>query len=516
MPRIFARLRTRLLISYVLVLLLTLVVIGVALVFVLRSMPMLTEATSLRLYNLLQQIETVQDQQGDIIAERGPTLAQRRILNGLANRLRMRLILADAHGAVSFDSRRNYTVGSQLDLDVKPYTPPDLFVDAQAIAARRGILRNPDDSEWVFVGQTPDPARPEKQLFIVAIKAPRLLSPMEAFQYYAPDFARPLFQAGLIGLIFAFIMSAIVARSVARPLQDLAKAAVAVARGHLDHRVPARGPREVRTLAESFNQMAAQVQETQQMQRDFLANVTHDLRTPLTSIQGFSQAIIEGVASDPAAAQRAAKIIHDETGRLNRMVQELLELARIEAGRLNMTRHTIRLHEVLNAVGERLMPHAQEKGLALVLDIAPLPAIAGDGDRLVQVYTNLIDNALKHTPSGGIVTLRAMQQDGGALVQVSDTGEGIPAADLPHVFDRFYQVDKSRQRAQREGTGLGLAIAKGVMDAHGGRIWVESKEGVGTTFSTWFPLPASDSTTITARRRSGLFKPPLPKAATER
>src|SRR6185369_13313190 len=129
---------------------------------------------------------------------------------------------------------------------------------------------------------------------------------------------------------------------------------------------------EVRTVAEAFNQMTLQVQETQKAQRDFLANVTHDLRTPLTSIQGFSQAIIDGVASNPSAAQRAAHIIHDEAGRLNRMVQELLDLARIEAGRLNMTRHSIRLSELLNAIGERLAPRAAEKGLTFVVEVPSL------------------------------------------------------------------------------------------------------------------------------------------------
>jgi two-component system sensor histidine kinase ResE len=256
-------------------------------------------------------------------------------------------------------------------------------------------------------------------------------------------------------------------------------------------------------VAETFNQMTQQVEETQQAQRDFLANVTHDLRTPLTSIQGFSQAIIDGVASNPSAAQRAAQIIHDEAGRLNRMVQELLDLARIEVGRLSMTRNSIQISEIFRNVGERLQLKAHEKGLNLTMDIPELPSIAGDGDRLAQVFTNLVDNAIKHTPEGGKIMLVANLNGNGVITQIRDTGEGIPASDLPHIFDRFYQVDKSRQR--REGVGLGLTITKEIVDAHGGRIWAESQEGSGTNFSAWFPLPASDVTTI-VRRRSGLFK----------
>ncbi len=511
----FNHLRARLLASYILILVLTLVTIGVSLVLVLRSRPLLTDTRSLALSALVQQLDALEEQ-GNAIPDAGPTLAQRARLNTLDRRLKsVRIILANGRGVVSYDSKHIYTYGSQLIAESQPYSP-DPNTPSSMTPMVRGVLSSPDNSDWLFVGQAPNPANPQAQVFMVAVRAPRLLSFPEMLQYYGSDLLAPLLEAGLIGLVFAVIMSVIVARGLARPLQDVSKAASELAKGRLDERVPVRGPRETRTLAEAFNRMAQQVGETQKAQRDFLANVTHDLRTPLTSIQGFSQAIIDGVASNPSAAQRAAQIIYDEAGRLNRMVQELLDLARIEAGRLNMTRHVVRLTELLGGVGERLAPRAQEKGLTLVTDIPTLPSIAGDGDRLVQVYTNLIDNAIKHTPPGGRIVLRAALQDNGVLVQVSDTGEGIPAADLPHVFDRFYQVDKSRQREKRDGTGLGLAITKGIVDAHGGKLWVESQEGQGTTFSTWFPALASDSTTIVARRRSGLFKTPAPRPVPDR
>src|SRR5579871_851091 len=264
-------------------------------------------------------------------------------------------------------------------------------------------------------------------LLMVATPAPHTLSGTEMLQYYEQDLGTPLLEAGVIGLVVAFGLSLLITRSVARPLQDVATAAASLAQGHLDQKAPVSGPREVRTVAEAFNQMAQQMQETQKAQRDFLANVTHDLRTPLTSIQGFSQAIIDGVASNPSAAQRAARIIHDEAGRLNRMVQELLDLARIEAGRLNMTRQSVSLEEILRSVGENLTPRAADKGLTLVVNVPSLPMIAGDGDRLTQVYTNLVDNAIKHTPSGGTVTVRAALHENGILAQIADTGEGIPA-----------------------------------------------------------------------------------------
>jgi signal transduction histidine kinase len=294
---------------------------------------------------------------------------------------------------------------------------------------------------------------------------------------------------------------------VARPLKDVADTADAIARGEHDRIAPTRGPAEVKTLAVAFNEMIRQVNDSQQAQRDFLANVSHDLRTPLTSIQGFSQAIIDGVAANPDAAQKSATIIHAEAARMYRMVEELLDLARIEAGRMTMTRHGVRIGELVGAVGEKLSMVARDRGIHLVTEVAPqMPTIAGDGDRLSQVLTNLVDNAIKHTPMGGVITLRAQTQDNGVLITVQDTGEGIPFADLPHIFDRFYQVDKSRQR--RDGAGLGLTICYEIVQAHGGKLWAESVEREWTRFSVWLPLAPAESSTVLKRRSEVLKRKP--------
>jgi signal transduction histidine kinase len=365
------------------------------------------------------------------------------------------------------------------------------------------MLRTPDGVGWVFVG---DPIRPGQYAILVAVRLPRQTQVVDALLAdYGDILIAPLVQAALIGIGIAIFLSILITRSVSRPLQKVAEAATAVAEGDLGQRAPVQGPREVRIVAEAFNQMTNEVATTQQAQRDFLANVTHDLRTPLTSIQGFSQAIMDGVAADPASAQRAAQIIYDESGRLNRMVQDLLDLARVEAGRFNMTKHTLRLHDLLRAVGERLSPKAAEKSVRMIVDVPTLPLIAGDGDRLVQVFTNLIDNGIKHTGTGGTITVQAATKDGGVLVKVRDTGEGIPGSDLPHIFERFYQVDKSRQR--RQGAGLGLTISRQIVEAHGGKISVESVEGLGTVFSVWLPaLPEGQAVTPA----SGVRKRPTP------
>jgi signal transduction histidine kinase len=342
--------------------------------------------------------------------------------------------------------------------------------------------------------------QPDTLFVMVAAPVPRP-SLRQVFRSFGNTFFVPLVEAGLIGLVIAVGLAVLIAGSVARPLQRISQAARQIAQGDYQQRVPASGPREVRALATSFNEMVGRVAATQQVQRDFLANVSHDLRTPLTSIQGFSQAIAEGVTSDPESAQRAAQIIHDEAARLHRMVESLLDLARIEAGEMNMLRSAITPSDLLHGIGESLSVKMQDKGLRFEQDIPPdLPRIAGDGDRLAQVFTNLLDNAVKHTPAGGTITLGAHTAQNGIAVTVQDTGEGIPADDLPRIFERFYQVDKSRRNDQRSGMGLGLTIVRQIIEAHGGTIQVASQVGQGSLFTVWLPLPTPDMTTVMARR----------------
>lgn len=512
----FMTLRVRLLASYTFILILTLFVISVALFFVLRVPVASNDEITLRLADRLQFVSG----QRDLIH---PTDKLIRFLTAPLKAISVHALTTDTNGVVNFDwadalkkpvsSDPADTAKKSPFIDKTPHTSLDGRIDGGPLPLKRGTIIDSTGASWLVVGVVPDDSAP-KQMILLAAREPHSLSLTEIIQSYGEEILLPLLEAGGIGLIVAFVLALIVSRSVSRPLQDVSQTAAAIAEGRLDQRAMVRGPLEVRTVAEAINGMAAEVSGTQQAQRDFMANVTHDLRTPLTSIQGFSQAIIDGVASDPAAAQRAAQIIYDEAGRLNRMVQELLDLVRIEAGRFRMTRHNIRLHDVLNSVGERLAPRAAEKGVLFAIDIPPLPMIAGDGDRLVQVYTNLLDNAIKHTPDDGKVGLFAAPKDGGVLTQVFDSGEGIPAEDLPHIFDRFYQVDKSRQSSQRDGAGLGLTITKQIVEAHGGKIWVESTEGKGTTFSIWFPALASDSTTIIRRRPSS--KIPIPKPVPDR
>jgi signal transduction histidine kinase len=304
------------------------------------------------------------------------------------------------------------------------------------------------------------------------------------------------FQVGLVAFVVSVLLAVVIARSIARPLQRVAVAAKEVASGNYDLHLDITSPDEVRSLATSFNTMTQAVKASQQAQRDFVTNVSHELKTPLTSIQGFSQAIHDGTASDAEAIEQAAGVIHDEASRMARMVSQLLDLAKIEAGQVVMAREAIDLVAVLESCVQKLMPQAAQGDVSLTSDVSQLPLgawVTGDGDRLAQVFIVLLDNALKHTPSGGQVSVAAHCPNASQVsVSVSDTGPGIPTEDLSRIFERFYQVDKSRAR-KRGGAGLGLAIAKEIVTAHGGEIVAESIVGMGSKFTVRLPM-ASPST----------------------
>jgi len=349
-----------------------------------------------------------------------------------------------------------------------------------------------------FLGNAP-PTRIE-----VIATAPFDKTPLSQDPVFA-ELLRPLLIAGLLALAISIVLAAIITRSVTRPMQHVAQAADRIAGGDYSQRVPVEGSSEVQEMATNFNAMTQKVRDTQQSQRDFLANVTHELKTPLTSIQGFSQAIKDGLTHEPESIRKSAAIIHDEANRMGRLVSELLDLARIESGQIVMRSEPVKIDQLLLSVIEKLTLRAQQGSIALDAQIPiDLPALNGDGDRLAQVFSNLIDNALKHTPAGGKVTVSARSMSGSSIVRrgkpwpggieviVADTGSGIPPEDLPHIFDRFYQVDKSRARSSGGGNlGLGLAIVKQIVVGHGGSINVESVVGLGTKFSVTLPIARS-------------------------
>jgi len=229
------------------------------------------------------------------------------------------------------------------------------------------------------------------------------------------------------------------------------------------------------------------VRRLETVRRDFVSNISHELRTPLASLKALVDTLRDGALDDPPAAQRFLDRMDTEVDAMTQMVQELLELSRIESGQVPLRLQPVAVAEVVAPPTERLRPQAERAGLALSLAIPPgLPPVLADAERVQQVVTNLVHNAIKFTPAGGEVTVSATAQQGEVIISVRDTGVGIPAADLPRIFERFYKADRARRRG---GTGLGLAIAKHIVQGHGGRLWAESREGRGSTFS--FSLQAA-------------------------
>jgi signal transduction histidine kinase len=247
----------------------------------------------------------------------------------------------------------------------------------------------------------------------------------------------------------------------------------------------------VQDVARAFNEMGERLDASQRSQRDFVANVSHDLKTPLTSIQGYAQAILDGASDAPDAAQ----VIYDEAGRMHRMVLDLLDLARMDAGTLGFEWAPVDLGGLLRGVVQKHTLQVQRGLVELRLDMPgengdePL-VLVGDADRLAQVFANLVDNAVKFTPAHGQVQIAARLVEGWAEVAIADNGPGIPAGELERIFERFYQVDKARPGGERRGVGLGLAIAREIVEAHGGTIQASNRSAVesGCIFTVRLPL----------------------------
>lgn len=315
-----------------------------------------------------------------------------------------------------------------------------------------------------------------------------LTAPAQVFLNW---FNRFVVQAGLIAMTIGVALGLIIARGLASPLAGLAVAARQIAQGKLGQRVPIRGTDEVADLARAFNEMAGGLQQAQTLRRNMVADIAHELRTPLTVVQGNLQAILDGVY--PLEKSEIATV-YDETLILNRLINDLRELARAEAGHLELNTRPTDIASVVGSAVALFDELAREKKVELDMATPPdLPPAQADPDRVRQVIHNLLANALQHTPAGGRVRIQSsvagdqsLNTDHWLLIAVTDTGPGIAAGDLPHVFDRFWRAERSRSR-EYGGSGLGLAIAKQLVEAQGGQIGVESQEGVGSRF--WFTLP---------------------------
>lgn len=302
---------------------------------------------------------------------------------------------------------------------------------------------------------------------------------------------RALLFGSLLALVLAAVGGSILARAALRPIQAITETAQLITGTRdLSQRIAVAVPiDELGQLTETINDMLGRLQEAFDTQQRLVADVSHDLRTPLTTIQGNLDLLRRGAADDPLMRSDALRAIGDETARMRRLVSDLLLLAQADAG-LKLVLQPVELDTLLLEVYRQAQMMAQ--GVKVRLGAEDQAVVLGDNDRLRQLLLNLIDNGLKYTPVGGELTLTLRRQAGWVQVGVEDTGMGIAAEDLPHIFERFYRADRSRGRTG--GSGLGLAICKWIAEAHGGRLEVESAVSVGSTFTLWLPEAGSEWT----------------------
>ena len=290
--------------------------------------------------------------------------------------------------------------------------------------------------------------------------------------------------SALVAIVLALAMGSLLALSMTRSLRELTEATQELARGRLGRQVKVRSQDELGALATSFNQMSADLARANQARRQMTADIAHDLRSPLSVISGYAEALSDGKLP---GTPEIYTILHQETLHLNHLVEDLRTLSLADAGELTLNLLPTEPGGLLERAAARYALSAQEKRVALHVQApAGLPRVNVDPERMAQVLDNLVGNALRFTPAGGVVSLSAAAVDGALQFQVHDTGSGIDPADLPFVFDRFYKGDKARHLGGE--SGLGLAIARSIVEAHAGAIAVTSASGQGTTFTITLPI----------------------------
>lgn len=360
-------------------------------------------------------------------------------------------------------------------------------VDTSPVLSGRSILGTVRlaAGNFAYVAEPVPGRRPRGAVAGVLIARPVGL----AAAFWRPIIWRVLL-AGALAVAVAVAASLWIARRLAGPLRRMAAATQGVAAGDLSHRVPVEGDGEVADLARQFNRMAEALSEARRREHEFLANVSHELRTPLTAIRGYADALGDGTAQGEKGRAEAVKVIGDEAARLELLLRDVMDLARLGAREFGLDPRPVTLDATLQDAVAAHAGRAAEAGINLTNGCDPglsTLSVVTDPLRVRQILSNLVDNALRVTPAGGTVALSGHREGPEVVLEVSDTGPGISPADLPHVFERSYLWGKS-QKLRPVGTGLGLAIVRELAVALGGRIEVDSEIGKGTTFALHLPV----------------------------
>jgi signal transduction histidine kinase len=473
----FLTLRTRLILAFASVTLVSLLVALVGFLFLIRDREV--NAARERIGQLVDPVALSVES----LAEQGATEQDiARYLDERAQTLQVRFLLLDSNSAILQDSGRQLA-GQTLDMSKQSNMRLSggqngfAFVTQEVNGTRQVLFQ-------------PSPFVPLQLLTVPNIVPTRyqilMLVPEQNLSSVWRELAQRTLVAAAAGLLLTVALSALISRSIVRPLARMTQASEEMARGHYQQRIESTRRDEVGRLAAAFNAMAAQVNHSDQMMHDLLANVAHELKTPLTSIQGFSQALTEGAVRSQDDYARAGRIINEEADRMRRLVEDLLYLSQIESGQVGVDRAPVDVRSLLYNSLERVSRRAAQGGQILELAVSDgLPPITGDERRLEQVLGNLLDNALRYTPRDGTIRLGARLESGRVAISVHNTGSYIPPEDRSRVFERFYRVERSR--SGRNG-GLGLAIVSEIVAAHGGMVEVDSSLNEGTEFKLTLPI----------------------------
>ena len=302
-----------------------------------------------------------------------------------------------------------------------------------------------------------------------------------------------LLYGAVIGAIIALFLGIFLSRTITRPIRELTQATHAVSQGDLSQQVPVRTKDELGGLAKAFNMMSAELSRSINARRQMTADIAHELRTPLSLILGHAEAVHDGVLPP---TKEDFEIIREEAERLEHLVNDLRTLSLADAGELSINLQPTDPGGLVEEIASRFQYQAQKKDIKLELDIAPhLPTLEVDPGRMTQVLTNIVDNATRHTPEGGKITLSAKQVDDNVELAIKDSGPGLPKEEAERIFERFYRVDPSRQR-EDGGSGLGLAIAKSIVQAHNGQLLAESEPGNGLKVIITLPQKTQQSRSL--------------------
>lgn len=481
--RFLSGLRLRLLAGFALVIAISLVLAGFSSVLLLRD----------------QQAESAEQRIGRLIPGFSERVMEMELFGWPRSRIRAELTpLADYYGVRIFLLDRDRRVILDTD-EHEPMLGTTLNIAAgprDGTAANEDMLpfrslraRAQGDDLYLFTSSQPFPVvppglplrQPESTL-VIAVPAADVTA---AWASLLPRFAI----AGGIAALFAVVVGTVISARITRPIAAMTAASGAIAQGDYDQRIEASGNDEVARLAGAFNRMADQVGRSSRAMRQLLGNVSHELKTPLTSIQGFSQALVDDLVDSEEERKQLAEVIREEAGRMRELVDELLYLSSIESGELTLTLDDVDFDALVAAGVRRLTFRAQECDVTVSHE-SGAGHVRGDGRRLEQVLANLVDNAIRFSPAGSDVRVHTHGDPASVTLEVHNYGEPIPEKDLPAVFDRFYQADPARSDAAH--SGLGLAIVHELVQAHGGTIGVQSTRAGGTTFIVRLPRHGSN------------------------